>query len=238
MSTSSCAEIFGSRLRDLRNKKDLSQQELSSDLGISKAALSYYENGQRVPDIDILLKIADYFNVSADYLLGRSEVMNIDPDKQLNVACNYTGLTEKAVETLHSISKNDENIMQSVTFLLEQYSDKLVDKGECVHKFRTFFFYQIDSVLSEISRYLRVTPSEEMDKMYISENGKLTSEISIDPLDPVLSQEIDPQKVINRILLDNIEESLKWAKQRYTSIYNNSKIEGGTDNGSNNPPKK
>lgn len=229
---------FAARLRKLLADTKTTQPMLAEAIGVSRQAIGQWKDGNTLPDVVALGKIADYFNVSADYLLGRSEVMNIDPDKQLNVACNYTGLTEKAVETLHSISQNDENIMQSVTFLLEQYSDKLVDKGECVHKYGNFFFYEIDSVLSEISRYLRVTPSEEMDKMYISEKGKLISEISIESSEAVLPQEIDTKKVIYRMLLDNIEESLKWAKQRYTEIHNNSKDEGDTDNGSNNPQKE
>lgn len=108
MSTSSCAEIFGYRLRDLRNKKELSQQELSSDLGISKAALSYYENGQRVPDIDILLKISDYFNVSADYLLGRTKATSTDMD--LQGICDYTNLSDKAVENIAIFTEYDGSL--------------------------------------------------------------------------------------------------------------------------------
>ena len=110
MVTSSCAELFGARLRDLRNKKELSQQELCSDLGISKAALSYYENGQRVPDIDILLIIADYFNVSADYLLGRTP--NKTPNTSKQAVLKYTGLSEAALEEIKYLLEINGEILK------------------------------------------------------------------------------------------------------------------------------
>ena len=98
MVTSSCKEIFGERLRDLRIPKGMSQQALCSELNISKAALSYYENGQRSPDIDILLVIANFFNVSADYLLGRTKAATTDVD--LKGICDFMSLSEKAVEKI------------------------------------------------------------------------------------------------------------------------------------------
>lgn len=106
MNNSSCAELFGERLRKLRVKSGFSQQALSSELGISKAAMCYYENGQRVPDIDVLVRIADYFNVSADYLIGRSDVASIDPSQKMQVACKVTGLSEKAVKNLQNIQES------------------------------------------------------------------------------------------------------------------------------------
>lgn len=91
----STAEMFGYKLRKLRNEKGISQQTLSNELQISKAALSYYENGQRVPDIDTLKKVAVFFNVSSDYLLGLSDISS--NDKDLKEVCSYTGLNEKVI---------------------------------------------------------------------------------------------------------------------------------------------
>ena len=94
----SCATIFGERLRQLRIESGLSQQALSTELKISKAALCYYENGQRVPDINILACMADYFNVSADYLLGRTEIKFTDLDAQKFF--KMTGLSENVFDYL------------------------------------------------------------------------------------------------------------------------------------------
>ena len=60
--------VFANILKTLRTDKHLSQQELATRLGISKSAVSMYEQGRREPDFDILNKIADIFQVDADYL--------------------------------------------------------------------------------------------------------------------------------------------------------------------------
>lgn len=82
-------------LREERNKK---RQEVADDLGISRASLEYYEKGKRKPDIEILEKIADYYGVSADYLLGRTKAISIN--EELKFVCNYLGITEEAADTL------------------------------------------------------------------------------------------------------------------------------------------
>ncbi len=56
-------------LREIRKKKGYSQLKVAFDLNISREALSYYENGKRSPDIEMLCRLSDYFNVSIDYLI-------------------------------------------------------------------------------------------------------------------------------------------------------------------------
>ena len=56
-------------LREIRKKKGYSQLKVAMELNISREALSYYENGKRSPDIDMLLRMSKYFNVSIDYLI-------------------------------------------------------------------------------------------------------------------------------------------------------------------------
>lgn len=60
-------EMIG--LREIRRKKGYSQLKVAMDLNISREALSYYENGKRSPDIEMLVILSDYFNVSIDYLI-------------------------------------------------------------------------------------------------------------------------------------------------------------------------
>ena len=64
--------VFANILKTLRTERQLSQLELATRLGISKSAVSMYEQGRREPDFDILNKIADIFQVDVDYLLGRT----------------------------------------------------------------------------------------------------------------------------------------------------------------------
>lgn len=64
--------MLGKRLVGLRKIKNLTQQQVADDLKISRGTYGHYEIGRREPDFDTLEKIADYFNVTTDYLLGRS----------------------------------------------------------------------------------------------------------------------------------------------------------------------
>ena len=66
------------RIRDLREDADLTQAEISSHLHISQRAYSHYENGTRDIPTNILVAIADYFDVSTDYLLNRTNKKTID----------------------------------------------------------------------------------------------------------------------------------------------------------------
>ena len=61
------------RLKELRKKKGISQLRLATDLNTTQNTISRYETGEREPGIAELIKIADYFNVSVDYLIGRTE---------------------------------------------------------------------------------------------------------------------------------------------------------------------
>lgn len=60
-------------LREIRLQKKYSQLKVAMDLSISREALSYYENGNRSPDVDMLVKLSEYFNVSIDYLIFGKE---------------------------------------------------------------------------------------------------------------------------------------------------------------------
>ena len=61
------------RLRELRKKAGVSQLRLAMDLNMSQNTVSRYETGEREPGIAELIKLADYFNVSLDYLTGRTD---------------------------------------------------------------------------------------------------------------------------------------------------------------------
>ena len=61
------------RLKELRKKKGISQLRLATELNTTQNTISRYETGEREPGIAELIKIADYFNVSVDYLIGRTE---------------------------------------------------------------------------------------------------------------------------------------------------------------------
>ncbi len=61
------------RIKELRIKKGLFQKDLASELQVAQNTLSYWEKGKFQPDNEMLQKIADFFNVSVDYILGRTD---------------------------------------------------------------------------------------------------------------------------------------------------------------------
>ena len=68
------------RLKELRASRKISQVKLAMDLNLSQNSISRYETGEREADYDTLVSIADYFNVSVDYLLGRTNNPKISGD--------------------------------------------------------------------------------------------------------------------------------------------------------------
>ena len=99
--------LFPTRLRELRKEKGVSQQECADTLGVSKSTLGLWENGDTLPDARSLAQMAEYYGVSADYMLGVSEVKS--PDVSTQKICELTGLTEQAVEMLMEIKERKAN---------------------------------------------------------------------------------------------------------------------------------
>lgn len=122
-------EEIGRKIVELRSDKGLTQERLAEIIGVSREMLAYYEGGKRKIKIDILVKTAEYFNVSADYLLGRTSVKTTDTD--LKSVCEYIGLSENAVTRIRSaISKDVKSsvLYEGIIVDILDYIDKL--KGE------------------------------------------------------------------------------------------------------------
>lgn len=66
------------KFKELRIKKGITQVRLAIDLNLSQNSVSRYENGERQADYATLIKFADYYNVSIDYLLGRTDKPEIN----------------------------------------------------------------------------------------------------------------------------------------------------------------
>ncbi len=63
-------KLFGERLKYLRTEKGIGQNLLAEKLQLSNASVSYWETGKQIPSAEVVFKLALFFNVSADYLLG------------------------------------------------------------------------------------------------------------------------------------------------------------------------
>lgn len=89
---------FSRSLALLRKERGISQRTASKELGISQALLSHYENGVREPGLAFVSKACDYYNVSADFLLGRT--------------LSRDGTTILDAETLHDASEDKDNVLR------------------------------------------------------------------------------------------------------------------------------
>ncbi|MDR4943067.1 helix-turn-helix transcriptional regulator [Bacillus wiedmannii] len=69
--------MFGTRLLTLRKERKLRQEDMAKQLGIARTTYAMYEQGNREPDYDTLIKLATFFEVSIDYLLGTTEIRKI-----------------------------------------------------------------------------------------------------------------------------------------------------------------
>lgn len=98
-------------IRNLRIKNNLSSKELSKILNISESSVSLYESGKRKPSLGLIIKIADYFSVSTDYLLG---------------------ITQK--ENENNIAEKDFSmLLENIVYFLEK-SDYILYDGKIVSK--------------------------------------------------------------------------------------------------------
>lgn len=92
---------FGERLKELREDKGLKQHEIADILGVGRPTIAGYETKGKQADHDKLKILADYFNVSIDYLLGRTDVKNPDNHKietKSSRNLNLSGLPNEAIE--------------------------------------------------------------------------------------------------------------------------------------------
>ena len=122
---------IGERLKDLRVERKLTLEQLSAEVGISKSALGKYEsdNGKDISPYSILL-LADYYGVSCDYLMGRTEIKN-----HPNTALHELHLSDDAIDVLSADKFNHRLLSELIChrdfqrFMLdaEIYVDRIAD---------------------------------------------------------------------------------------------------------------
>ena len=101
---------FAERLTALRENKGKKRQDVADDIQISRASLEYYEKGKRKPDIEVLLKLADYYNVTCDYLLKGVKTENVSINE-------VTGLSDETIDNLQK-GKNSVFYTTLLNFLI------------------------------------------------------------------------------------------------------------------------
>ena len=109
--------MFIERLKKLRKKEKLTQKDIATFLNISQPAYQQFESGKKKMNLETMEKLADYFNVSIDYLLGKTDIpdldLEIDIDNAINNSVAYDG---------KPITDNDREIIKD--FLKDYFANK------------------------------------------------------------------------------------------------------------------
>ncbi len=110
--------MFSKRLKELRTEKGVVQKDVAEYLNITTSAYGFYEQGKRVPDTDILIKLSNYFDVSLDYLLGKTNIRNYLNDSETTVALHsnneYDDLPDEA----------QKEISNFIAYIRDKYKSK------------------------------------------------------------------------------------------------------------------
>ena len=92
---------FATRLRELIDEVGIPQSTLAEHIGVTRQAVSTYSLGTSVPDVEKFEDIADFFGVSTEYMLGRTDIKKADASKQ--ATAEYLGLSEKAIDAIREL---------------------------------------------------------------------------------------------------------------------------------------
>ncbi|TYP56803.1 helix-turn-helix domain-containing protein [Thermosediminibacter litoriperuensis] len=111
--------MIGERIKSLREERKITQQELAQYLGVSQKTISNYEKGERSPDPETLKKIADYFDVTVDYLLGRSNHRQLTRKDERDI--------EKIIEETRQRIENTEGLMLDGEILSQEDVDAIIN---------------------------------------------------------------------------------------------------------------
>lgn len=119
------------RIRELRKELSLTMKELGRYIGVAESTISLYESGKREPDNKTLVKLADYFNVSVDYLLGRSDFRNFEEmydslanSEEIKKPINEDELDKELLELLTNLNDDDIPVVEAFLSALTKRHEK------------------------------------------------------------------------------------------------------------------
>lgn len=209
------SDVFCKRAKKLFG--DMGQMELAVKIGISQGVISSIKNNKaKAPAADTIFRIARYFNVSADYLLGLSDVPSVDVD--LKAVCDYTGLSLESVVFLNGLKKYD----------LHDASEILLGNVNNVE-----FFAELSDMIWESKEIARIKKTisgiEEKNADFIKRAGE--REIPLEDLTDTEKKAFDEYYGLKGVLMmHERERSLSYLKlcKRIHEIASELEREGST----------
>lgn len=243
-------KTFSERLKNIRYKEKMSQAQFAAALGISIASLSYYERGERMPDIAFLYKVQECFNIPDGYLLGNTNSLTKDYANISNELC----LSDEAINKIKEyVDENDyfdhndytNNILSRLLESDELYSvikliawngfesnNKIPDKDYLDYISTTKLFNLITSIRKDIRCEPKIEP--------ISKNQSIQNDYTKWLFEKMKNNELD----VNKKYKDEEDRKTKmiesWREEyketeRYKALCN---LKEAPDNGNNNSKDK
>ena len=119
MDVAELRKTFSARIRKLREERGLNQGQFADSVGISRGAMSYYEQEARTPDIGVLRAVCEKCGVSADYMIG----LIPDQNHAVSDVCLETGLYPKAAKRLNILRQLKDLKFESFETVIEHFID-------------------------------------------------------------------------------------------------------------------
>lgn len=111
--------MLSTRLKALRIEKKLTQKQLAEKINVTHVSISGYESGNRSPDTDTLQRLADYFEVSTDYLLGRTNIPALTPQEKDEAAFQAFANDPELYVFYKELPKSDEEAVRKLRNIWE-----------------------------------------------------------------------------------------------------------------------
>ena len=220
---------IGKRIKELREKKGLTQKELAENLSVKRETVNQWENGTRDLKTEYTIKLADFFEVTCDEILRGVKAENVSINKEL-------GLSDSAIEILNILKSTDcDDVLNVINFLIETLRFKLIHEDVEIDG-------EGNSLLLAIYLYLTLQNENNFEfsltyNANISLNGEvLGTDINkhhyLDLIPTTVT--IDKNSIIDNVLFTRVQEALKCSKENYFKEY----LKEAAENAHNNPKKE
>lgn len=207
--------MFGKRIMELRTEKGITQSELAKIIGISRSALSLYEIEKREPDIDTLNKLATFFDVWVDYLIGHSDQRNSDAlfeYRYISISNRLGNILNKYREN-HNLSEID--FAKKLDITLETYTGieagKYTPSLNLLRKLAEIMGYDLDYLTGAID-HTTVQTNES-----IKTNGKILP-ISYSESDLTFRANFEKFCFQKSIDIGTCEKELSFTKDQFIAV--------------------
>lgn len=195
----STLSTFAARFKKLRESAGLKQSEIGERLGVSRGAISFYENCDRTPDIEFAAKAAKFFHVSTDWLLGLSSYKDTET---ANLAVEDIGLSERATKALINLAQSSDALSENKISTINLMLEDDFEEGTGTQ------------LLRYIAEYLSA-PEVSSQMIQFTRN-----EVKILNIDSALVKDLPPNCIsanmlYNRALIDRIVQAIDGTKSQF-----------------------